>query len=349
MFHRIAGILPAVVLAFAAAVHADEVVLTDGSKLVGEIQQLSYGKLKMKTDFAGDMVIDAERVKGLNTTTPMAVQAKSGERYVGPLNYDGENQTVKGADGEKRIAIDQVVATWPSAGESPEEAEARLKKAAEGWKLRLELGINGETGNTETLAINGAVTATRETDVDRMTLYAMGRYKKDNGVDNTREIIGGIRLEHDLTERLYLWGNAELENDIFENIDLRFTIGGGLGYFVIRKPDQEFKIFGGPGFQHESYSDGSDSQDQAILILGETYRHDFTPWLTFTHGITYYPTLEDINDYRAVMENAGELPISSDGKWKLRLGVRNQYKSQPPGDTEKLDTFYFLNLVMDLH
>lgn len=346
MFHRHARLLPLVLLSASVAI-ADEVVLTDGSKIVGEIQQLSYGKLKMKTDFAGDMVIDAARVQGLTTPQNMAVQVKNGERHVGPMTYDGAGQAVASGDGARVVAIDQVVAIWPAGSEAPEETEARLKRESQGWKFRLEFGINGETGNSENLNINGAAIAKRETDRDRLSLYASGRYQKDNGNDTAREVIGGIRLEVDLNDRLYLWGNGELENDQFENIDLRATVAGGLGYFVIRKPEQEFKIFAGPGYQHESYSDDTESRDQIIAVIGETYYHEIAPWLTFTHGITYFPTLEDINDYRIVMENAGEIPISSDGQWKLRLGVKNQYKSQPADGIEKLDTFYFLNLVMD--
>ena len=42
------------------------------------------------------------------------------------------------------------------------------------------------------------------------------------------------------------------------------------------------------------------------------------------------------------------LPPSRDGYWKtLKLGMRNEYTSQPPADTERLDTFYFLNVVLE--
>lgn len=343
---RLLLLLPLLALASSAA-FADEVILSDGSKIVGTIEQISYDKVKVKTDFAGPMVIDQTRVKGLSTKAPVSVQLKSGERAVGALEYAPDTGTRVGGENARKVDMGQVTALWPAGTDSPDEAAAKLKASASAWKFHLEFGAAGETGNSERLNVNGVAEAKRETDIDRFSLYAKGRYGQENGKDSAREIIGGAKVESDFTPKFFWFIKGELENDEFENLDLRALVTGGLGFWVIREPDKTFKIHGGPGYLHESYNDDT-KRDRVILEIGEDLRLDIAPWLTFLHSITYYPTLEDIAEYRIVMENAGEIPLGASKDWKLKLGVRNQYMSKPVGGAERLDTFYFANVVLDL-
>lgn len=334
--------------AMGAAARADEVMMSDGSKIVGDVQQVYDGKVKVKTAFAGDMSVDAAKVKGISTSKPVTVQFKSGERIIGPLSMDGSGATRVGGENPRAVDMGQVNALWPAGGESPDDALARTKALASAWKFSAEAGIIGETGNTERFAGNAAVKAKRETDTDRLYLYLTGRYARENGNETTGEIIGGAKLESDLgkDKRLFWFIKGEAENDKIEQLELRATGTAGLGYWIIRKPNHEFKVFGGPGFQHESYENG-DNRNQIIAEVGETYRIDITPWLSFTHGITWFPTFEELGDYRIVMENAAEVPINPDRTWKLKAGVKNQYKAKPIADVDRLDTFYFLNLVWE--
>ena len=55
-----------------------------------------------------------------------------------------------------------------------------------------------------------------------------------------------------------------------------------------------------------------------------------------------------MSDHRLAVENAGEIPLTDEEDWKLRLGVRNQYDSMPVGGAERLDTYYFANIVWDM-
>ena len=156
-------------------------------------------------------------------------------------------------------------------------------------------------------------------------------------------MLGGVNLEADINKKWFGFAKIELEYDKFENLDMRTTAAAGLGYFAIREKDQELKFRGGVGYQHESFRDGT-SDDEAIIELGMDYRKELAPWLLFKHGTTYYPTF-DIGDYRIAMENAGEIPLGTGTKWKLKLGVRNHYNSEPQTGVDRLDTYYFANVV----
>jgi len=333
-----------VLLVAPMAVLADEVHLADGSKIIGTVTRIAGGKVTIKTEFAGDLSIDAAKIKGISTNEPLNVQLESGDIAVAKLQYDAAagTQSVQGeVVGNKPVELTQVTSSWPKGEENPEIVAQRAK-----WKVRIDLGLNGQSGNSELINFNGGLTVKREAPGDRLTLYALGRYSRDNGVRSSNEIIGGARWEVDITDRLYWYINGELEHDEFESLDLRATATTGLGYFVIREKETEFKVHGGIGYQHESFDTG-DTDDQAILDLGWDFRKDIAPWLQFVHSLNVNPSLEDISDIRAVMSNAVEIPLVADKSWKIRLGIKHQYDAQPEPGIDRLDTFYFANLGID--
>lgn len=342
-----------------ADARADQVHLSDGSTIVGKIAGLAEGKLTIETQYAGTLTIDAAGVTGFSADQVMSVLLESGDRVVGTPSYDAERgqRITSEAIGEVTVAeVSKVTAMWGGDGSAPAVAErdariAELEKRVEAfrdpWNYRLQFGVTGSTGNNERLAFNGRADAKREVELERLYLFAEGFYAEENNQRNKNEVLGGIRLERDISERTFLWGKAGLEFDEFENLDLRSTLSAGIGYFVIKEPTHEWKIRGGAGYQHEAFDDGS-SDDNAVLDLGWDYRIDLHEYLRFTNSLTYYPALEEpLNDYRFMVETAAEVPIAGDQGWKLRAGMRNDYDAMPQPGVERLDTTYFLNLVYD--
>lgn len=344
---------------------ADLVHLNDGTTLVGTVVRVAGGQLVMQTAFADQLAVPASMLQGITTDSPRTVQLGSGDRAVGRLVYaDGSQGIVGTALGDRHIAIGDVVLLWiPDEGHpsgAPSEAEVaaleaqhdeevrqlreELEQTRSRWSGRLEFGLDGRSGNQDRLAFRGRAEARRETDKDRLLLYIQGIYSEEDNTRSENEIIGGARLEVDLTERLFAFGRFELEYDEFENLDLRATVSGGLGYWVIREDRQDFRVRGGVGYQHESYDDGT-TQDDAVLELGYDYRLDITDNIRLTHDLTYLPTFEDFADYRLVINTGVEVPIGDNGSWRIRGGMRNEYRSEPQPGNEDWDSTYFINLV----
>ncbi len=350
MLRRSTAMTVLIALAASAAL-ADEIILANGSRIVGQVVKLADGKLVVATDFAGEVPIDMSEVKGLSTEKPLTIRLAGGEQVVGTLTFVAPaGQRIAGEKlpaGE--IAPADLTAIWTMGADSPEVAAAKAKAAAARpkWTAKLEAGVDVETGNTERVVANGRFELRRTTARDRLLMYARGRYARDAGVESAREILGGAHLEVDVDTNWFAFGSLELEHDRFEDLDLRTTASGGVGYFVLREPAHELKVRGGVGFLHESFTGGTNNS-QATAEIGLDYRKEFTPWLSFTHSTTWYPTFEDFGDFRLLMENAAEIPLSDDRSWKLKLGVRSRYDATPQPGIERLDTYYFLNVVVDV-
>jgi putative salt-induced outer membrane protein YdiY len=363
-----------------SAAMADELRLKDGSTLNGQVSTWSSQSVTLDTSFAGQLTIDRALITSITADETVLVEVNSGDKIVGRLQHDADKgQLLLGTSfGDLKVDLSQVrsitlagegaqttVAVAPTETPAVNESSAASSGGAGSvavpafqpatpvkagtptkWTGRIEAGVDGATGNTERLNARGRAEVRRTAERDRTLFYFQGTYAKQNGARSANEIIGGAELEVDVTPRLFAFGKASLEYDEFENLDLRAMVTAGLGYFVIREDEQHLKLRAGAGYKHESYSDG-DSQDTGILELGIDYMKQISPWFTYTHSTTYYPTLRALSDFRIVMENAAEIPITKDKDWKIRTGIKNEYDSQPESGVERLDTTYFANLVWD--
>ncbi|MEM8836279.1 MAG: DUF481 domain-containing protein [Planctomycetota bacterium] len=366
-----------VAICLLACVHssrADVVETADGSRLIGTVTRLAGGTLLIDTAFAPGVAIPAGQIRMVKTDRPMAVVTASGERVIGRLDWNGDRATISGSaggdvniDGTTIVAIttpDVPVPDPEKAAETTEAIESKKSDYAKSvddaiagetappepeskWSGRIEFGLDGDAGQTETLEFSGRAEARRVTDKDRLLLYVQGDYSEEEGRRSENELIGGARLEVDITEKFFAYGRVELEFDEFEDLDLRTTAIGGVGYRVVDEDDIFFSLRGGIGYIYEAFENTPD-QDSVVLDLGYDFRYDFNEYVRLTHSFTYLPEFEDFaNDFRIITNAALEIPIANDKSWKFRTGIETEYDNDPEPGINEYDTSFFARIVYD--
>lgn len=383
-FLRLLGVLT-ISLTLSGNAVADEVVLKDGSRLVGDIKQMMGDKLVIDTAFADGLEIKSSMVAGITTTEKMTVELKSGDRLKGMLAYTDEKgqQVTNTSFGDINLDSETAISAVWNSGMSPEriaktkEYEQELSalkqeqantltkvkevhekevkqlqedkaKLEDAWSGNIGFGLSGDQGNTDTLSIAGRGEAVRDTGYDRIFLYVEGNYEEQNQIQTNNDVITGASLEHDLNERWFVFGSADFEKDEFENLELRGVAQTGIGYFFIRSPELTFKGLSALGFQHETFTDGTTLQ-QGIVSFGYDFKYTYDKFWDIGHKFTYFPSLtEPASDYRFVSRFYTEVPfISADAPWKIRFTLRNDYDNLPRPGIKKLDTSYNMNIVYD--
>jgi uncharacterized protein DUF481 len=216
-------------LALAGRTAADEILFLNGDRITGKIVSADGGKLTIKSDTAGDVTVDLSKVKTFSTDEPIVI--KAGDTTLKSKVTGGANGTV------------QVV---PVAGRSPQVIALKdvAKTNPPPVKWTGSFVANGliTTGNSETENFGVSLDAVRRTEMDRITLggaYYYGRQlnkatdEKETTINNWF-ILG--KYDYFLTKQLYLYGAARVEQDEIANLDLRLTIGGGVGYQWFETP-----------------------------------------------------------------------------------------------------------------
>ena len=352
----IASCAGAVALAVSvSASWADTVHTTDGSQIVGKVVRMAEGSLTIQTAFAGELTIAADQIAGLAIDEKVNVALASGDTLVGTVTagQGGQGAVVASLVGDIPVEAGQIAAVWAEGAESPAVAAAKVAADAEiakykpNWSATLEGGVTKKEGNTESLEGRGRFVVRRRTSEDLLRFYAQAEYGEIDRQRNRNEYIGGVYFENNLTDRFNWYVRGELEYDEFENLDLRTTAAAGLGYYWLKKPHHELQTRAGGGYRHESYSDDT-TNDDAILDLGLDYRLDIKEWAQFTHSTTYSPSVEEFGSYRLTLDTAVAVPLADSEVWKFKIGMMNEYNSDPQPGVKDLDNTYYANLVLEL-
>ena len=355
----------AVLLVGSAPLWAAEILTDDGSRLKGELLRFDAAGVVLQTGYAGEITIDRARVAGLISDEPVTVELDSGERLVGTVTQaEGAQQLQSERFGTVSFDADTVSAVWDADAPAPMDDDVQQAVAAvtaekdaeiaelqekqsqyeDPWSGSIGFGASGSRGNTEELVINANANFKREVEDDRLYLGALVNYTEQEDTVTANEYIANGRLEHDFSERQFVYGQASLESDEFEDIELRSRLLGGIGHFFIQEEDLTFKGLAGAGVQKESYDSGGSSTDP-LLQLGYNLEYLHNDWVRFLHNLMYLPSLDDFGDYRLVLDASVELPLGTESPWAVRAGINSQYDSEPEPGVEDTDTKYLLNLV----
>ncbi|HET7314986.1 DUF481 domain-containing protein [Salinisphaera sp.] len=346
---------------------ADTVYLADGSRLEGLVETLSADTLELQTGFAGEIAIQRDLVVGVTTDQSATVALADGRTVEAKLDYAPETgrqsytvggasysvaATATGALGPIRQIAPQAIAVNQEKAKQAEqfvlpEASLAAPKDGDYWSGEFQLGINGNSGNTDNRSILASAAALRDTGPTRLSLSASVDREQEDGDQTAEEYQGEARYENDITSRTFWYVQEKLERDQFQNLDLRSRTTFGPGYFLVRQDQLIFKVRAGLGYQYEDYTDGESSQGEATAELGWDYAQIIDNWLKLTHELTVYPEITNspVDNYTLDSVLAAQVPLASSTVWGVKLSLENEYNSNPQPGVESTDTTYAIGVT----
>lgn len=340
----------------AGSAQADTLQLSDGSLLAGQLVRMDGSVVVFRTEFAGELSIDRQKVLGFSTEQPMVAQLPDGSRLVGLLRHNpatGRQSVRTELVGDVPVLASSLAGVWSPGQPSPEEQaaqvahekevaelKARHREPSDLWSGAIAAGFTGSDGNTDKHSMHGRLETKRETDFDRLTLGLRGRTATDQGKQTEAEVIGTAGLERDFSGPYFAFGETGFERDRFEGIDLRATLTGGVGRFMIRDKDHEWKVRSGVGYRFEAPRQG-ENDGEFIVALGYDYWIRLLNRTKIGHKLTYLPTIAAPGtDYRIESEFGIRHPLAGPGGVDIGFSLLHQYDALPPADVKKLDTQY---------
>ncbi len=321
---------------------ADTVGTKDGSTIQGKVLRVSGGVVEIETAFAGVLKIQQSSVATLSTDAPVYL------RYTGGNTIQGAVSTAAG--GEVRVAgpgawgtgsVDAVEAVWTDPADSPEAKAAAAAKRA--WAFEASVDVVGTQGNTDSLATSVGFAATLAGPNDKLAFYAAysrAELEDETSADNAK---AGVDYSAFFSPRASWYVREEIGTDKIKELDFYSNTAAGLGYAVIRESNQELTFRAGIAYRYEAYDVGENISTPA-LDLGLIHSYTAKTW-KLGNKITFLPSLEDFANYRIQHDSHLELPLAST-QWKIRIGVANDYVSEPQVGKKKLDTTYYTKFLL---
>jgi len=238
-------------LFFTSLVFADVVTLKNGDKITGAVVKKAGANLVMKTALAGTVTIAWDQVVSLTTDGPITV-VTGGRTVQSPLSTSGDRVMVGG----QPVGLGDITALRDAA---EQRAYERLESPGWGelWAGGASLNFGGSMGNSETRTFLINANADRVTRTDKTVLYftAINSSATINNVSTqtAQAVRGGIGYSRNLTPKMFLNIFNDWETNKFQNLDLRFVLGGGIGYHAWKSDKGFLDVVGGVDYARDKF------------------------------------------------------------------------------------------------
>jgi hypothetical protein len=249
----------------------DWLLLDSGELIRGRIEYILDEEVHFDSDELDDLDIDWEDIEGFYSA-----------RFNTYRYYDREIVSGTAAMHAGVIRIDtgtEIVQFHRDALFSMIEGEP---KEINYWSLDIDIGLTLRSGNSDQSDLTSGVEIDRESPLTKMILTYQNAYSVVEGEDitNNHRFTGLFQVY--VSQRTFLLAPlVDAYRDKIQNIDLRGTAGGGIGYDVIDRPKIEWNVVGGAGYQRTDFStveaDEPGSADDAALIFRTTLELDPVP------------------------------------------------------------------------
>ena len=332
----------AVALALAtSALSADTIRTADGSTINGKILKVGGGVIEIETPFAGTLKVSQGSVASFSTDAPVNVRFKDGNTVIGTVSGAAGEVKVDGGSVSATSTVASVTDAWLPGNDSPEVRE--MKASARKWKFEAEVDVIGKSGNSDSTAGALGFRATLAGKEDKLQFYAAYARAEQEGNTTVDQAKAGVDYSSSFSKKYSWYVREEIGTDKIQGLDFYSNTAAGLGFDLLKKDNQVLTLRTGLAYRYESYENGTDISSPALDLA---LIHDYTA-ATWKLGnrLTFLPTFEDFGVYRILHDSFYETPIAA-GPWKLRLGLANDYNSEPQPGKKELDTTYYTKFVL---
>lgn len=211
------------------------------------------------------------------------------------------------------------------------------------WKSRVELGLNGNAGNTSRQSIRFVFNSDRKT--ERLEQHFASNYKlanDDHGRSENRLVIDARNdwlASNQSPIRYFVKGSLEL--DEFQSWDARASGFGGMGYDIIK--GDKTTLVGRGGFGGSQLIGSEDEEFRPEGFVAANLTHQLSDVQKVHAAVEYLPQTDELREFRLNANASWEMRIDPQKDLYLRVGVATRYDSDP-GQAETTDLDYFLTL-----
>lgn len=300
-----------------------------------------------KSDIVGDVTVDWSKIQELQSSQTFAAIPKGVK-----LRHDEDRSKVP----QGTVAMqDQKLQLSPSNGAQPQTVpvnnvanlvqEPAFQKAFErqsftqGWTGGATLGISLTEATQKSQTITSGVNLVRPVpdvnwlDLRSRTLFDYNQaYGKvtEPGTPTVKTSLYHIGLEEDwyLSSRLFAFGQALLDHNFSQGLDLQQTYGGGLGFVVFKTDSQELDFKASADYIDQRFTLSSLNKHLFGSVFSESYNRKFAHGILLAQQAGITPAWNDTSAYSAFASAALTFPVYH--HFGLTVGALDNFLNDPP-------------------
>lgn len=315
------GALAVLVLATPAFAQpkTDVVTLANGDRITGEIDRLDRGRLEFKTDDAGTLYLEWDKLSSLVSKRFVEVVTSDGLRYFGSLGAaDSGSIAVVGTDATHRLAMAEVTI---------------IRAIGTSFWNRLDGSIDAGFNYTRSsgvaqLNVNWDTVYRRPASQGRLTVSLTATEKEDDSGRDDRGYAEFSYLKYPW-QRWFVTLVGRFETNESLGLTLRSQVGAAVGPRLVNSNRAQMAVGGGMVLNNEQGVDVESTQNvEALFVFRTSYFTYDRPKTNIDVSLQYYPSLSNAGRQRLQLDAGVKREF-----WKdlfLSLTGYNTYDSRPP-------------------
>jgi putative salt-induced outer membrane protein YdiY len=320
----------------AASAYADELLMKDGSRLLGKVVKKENGTLEFETAFAGVIKVQWAEVSELSVDEPVTIMLENEETTRAAIIRNTEQATLlETAPDEPASSIE------PGQLAFINPAPWRMGKGVR-WTGRVNLDLKSQRGNTDKDEFDADAQTELRRKQDRFTLQAQFEKDKDDGTVTDENWTLLNKYDYFLSKKWYWGGVLLLEHDKFADLDLRTSVGPHIGYQFFESTAMNLNVDTGILYVDENFDEAEDNDYWSFGWLFNFDRFLVPERVQFYHR---HNGLLDVSDSDNLTVNTW-----TGFRFPLYMGIvasteaEIEYDGGAPGNVDKTDKTYRVKL-----
>ncbi|HEY7390927.1 MAG TPA: DUF481 domain-containing protein [Bryobacteraceae bacterium] len=328
----------------------DVLILSDDERLVGHLVGSDGASVIFKSDLLGNQTIDWSKIKQLETQGQYAVLPKEVE-----LRPHENTSTIP----QGRVTVaDQKITVTPEGGAAPQtvsvpdtgrvlQEDLFLKQVSpppipfyKDWTGTVTGGISILQGTQESQNFTGAVSLVRAIPIEtefpprnRTTFDFSGSqgHLTEPGTPSIRTNILHADLERDqyfTNSPVYAFGALAFDHNYSQGLTLAQNYGGGIGWTIIRTPDQTLDIKGSAEYIRQQFRVSEADHNLIGSNFSQAYLRKFKGGVSFTEQFTMIPAWNVLRAWMGTADAAINFPVYK--SVTFTLSVLDTFLDDPP-------------------
>ena len=201
------------------------------------------------------------------------------------------------------------------------------------WDLSVALGATLTEGNSDSVMFSVIGRADKKFEPHEIHAGFDLTYGETDDVKSTETARAFGQYNYLFTDRWYAYLRAEALHDAIADVEYRFTIGPGVGYYIIKRPMTTLAVEGGPAFVYEKV--GSDTSGYFTARIAERFEHKFSETARVWQSLEFLPQVDDLDNFIINAEIGAEAALTT--SWAVSVIVQDTYDNVPAEGREEND------------
>ena len=297
----------------------DVVTLANGDHITGEVVKVERGRLEFKTDDAGTLYLEWDKIASLVANRFVEVLTSSGQRYLGTLGPSSTRSiSVVSLGGPLALQMSDVTLITPIGRSFWSRIDGSIDL---GYNYTRSSGVAQFNLNSDTLYRRPASSV-------RLTMSATVTQKEDDSGRDDRGTLAMSYLRYPW-QHWFFTAAGQFETNESLGLVLRSQIGGAVGPRLINSTRAQMTLGAGLAVNEEHGVDVEPTQNlEGLLDFRTSYYTYDRPKTNVDIGLQYYPSLS----------NTGRQRLQADVNFKRELWKDffasftffNTFDSRPP-------------------